>query len=88
MNSSKIRLWSSADKAALVTLPQTWNLETQVFVPGIYYVEGMEISGNERDIDLRFSFRGGSTTITDTVHLTVLSMTSIEATSSGAANNP
>ncbi|MGC9066565.1 MAG: hypothetical protein ACP5JO_08090, partial [Candidatus Ratteibacteria bacterium] len=75
--SSKIKIWTTATKGTLVSLPKTWNLASET-IPATLYVEGVEKSGSERDITLRLKYKntinGIEKTTEDEIKITVVNL--------------
>ena len=75
--SSKIKIWTSPNKATQITLPKTWNL-AQEPIPSTLYVEGIQKSETERDIVLRIKYtnnvNGVNKSTQDEIKLTVVNL--------------
>ena len=69
---SNIRVWTSANKGTEIALPHTWTSTGQI--PSTVYIEGIENSMSERDIELRYRYTTGSTAVDDRVKLTLYEM--------------
>jgi len=66
----KIRIWKTAAREGLVTLPMTWHPGNGT-VPAIRYVEGIQASDSLGDVKLRLSYKSEGGEHSDTIVLTV-----------------
>jgi hypothetical protein len=67
---SKIKIWEDANKTTAVILPKTWVVGSDV--PQKLFVEGFEVSGSERDVELKLEIKYESLTCEDKVKATVV----------------
>jgi len=73
--SSKIKVWTGSTKGTQITLPKRWDLSEGETVPSTLYVEGVEKSGNERDVRLRLKYTNTTEEITqDEIKITVVNL--------------
>ncbi|MFH1232163.1 MAG: hypothetical protein V1709_11785, partial [Planctomycetota bacterium] len=67
---SKIKIWDSKTKNNEITLPQTYSTPTDL--PKELWVEGAELSGADRDVELVLEYNNSGTIIDDKINLTVV----------------
>ncbi len=68
---SRIKVWSDPNKSTPITLPITWNLETNQPLPTLY-LEGLHPSASPRDVTLRLRYSAGDEEREDDISLTIL----------------
>jgi len=70
-NSTKIKIWENSLKVNRITLPKTWNLETDI-IPSTLYVEGVILSGTLQDVQLELQYQYVGSNVKDKVCFTVV----------------
>ncbi len=69
--SEKVKVWDNPDRTGdPVPMPQNWGLGAAA-VPGTLYVEGVAVSDNPRDIELKLTVTSGGESVSDRVLVTV-----------------
>lgn len=69
----KVRVWTQATKGTELSLPKTWTIGVDQ-IPGGLFIEGINASLTERDIEFKLTFSQGNGTVQDTVLGTVVKL--------------